>query len=185
MKIKNIGVTKNMLKCAYFMMSADGKITPSELQKFDIFGKEYDEFENDRNSIISECEEEIKRLGIKEAIKSCLPGAKNSSLFAFLELLLTKDHHKRYMLWMLVNIAYADGEYAAAEKELVRYAAKEMEMDESLVLEMEDSAETLLALKKKEKFIAERKSSPAALEKNIKKDWDDVINSIHALVLIG
>lgn len=172
MEIENIRVTKEMLKCAYFMMSADGKITLSELQKFDTFGRQYYAFTNERDSIISECAEKINRLGIKKATEPCLP--------TWLD-----DNQKRYLLWILVNIAYADGEYAAAEKELVHYAAKEMEMDESLVLEMEDSAETLLALKEKEKIIAERKSRHAALGKNMQKDWDDVINSIHALVLIG
>lgn len=177
MEIENISVTKEMLKCAYFMMSADEKITLSELQKFDTFGRQYYAFESERDRIISDCEEEIKRQGINEAMKSCLQYGGQPWRWEL--------HQKRYLLWIFVNIAYADGEYAAAEKELVHYAAKEMEMDESLVLEMEDSAETLLALKEKEKFIAERKSRHTALEKNMKKDWDDVINSIHALVLIG
>lgn len=178
MEIENIDVTKEMLKCAYFMMSADGKITLSELQKFDTFGRQYYAFESERDRIIKDCEEEIKQQGINEAMKSCLQ-------YGCQPWIWIRSNQKRYVLWILVNIAYADGEYAAAERELVRYAAKEMGMNESLVLEMEDSAETLLALKEKEKFIAERKSRHAALGKNMQKDWDDVINSIHALVLIG
>ncbi|MCM1128365.1 MAG: TerB family tellurite resistance protein [Alistipes senegalensis] len=172
MEIENIDVTKDMLKCAYFMMSADGKITLPELQKFELFCEEYPGSDWAQNSIISECDEEIARHGVYVATKKLL-------------LACLDDEQKRYLLWILVNIAYADGEYAAAERELLRYAAKEMEMDESLVLEMEDSAETLLALKEKEKWMAGRKTGQANLEKNIKKDWDDVTNSIHALVLIG
>lgn len=92
--------------------------------------------------------------------------------------------HNRTVLWTLINLGFSDASYTKAEQRLVHLYAKNMRLDKSYVLEMEDTAKALLAI------INERNSLKKSLAANhILKELDAnekvLKENISILILLG
>lgn len=192
---------KLMLKFAYFFLIADGKITDEENAKFDeiLVSMTKDSNGDVKKSIIEECNQilsqsvdEMDRYEvIREEFERLLPEISDrngswgdfESLFTRYQELEKKDFKK--LLWMCVNISYADGVCSQIEERLLRFLTRRLKIDISLLLEMEDSAQTLIALEKKQ-FWAENSDKPYSVVKSIieeiTQDKENVIQSLELLI---
>lgn len=60
---------------------------------------------------------------------------------------------KAQMIWLLINLAYADGEYSWPEKKVIKYLAQYWRMNDVVVKSLEDSAETLNKLYEQKAYL--------------------------------
>lgn len=137
---------KSAVMTFYYMMAADGTICQSEEEKFDEIGKELDpDFESHKAEIIRECRATLDKLldpddafdvlrdGVEEAIAA---GANAEGAVIA----------PKILVWDLLSIAWSDGDYAEAERRLLKYAVRKLNIDKAVFQEMESSYLTLLDL---------------------------------------
>lgn len=60
---------------------------------------------------------------------------------------------KAQMIWLLINLAYADGEYSWPEKKTIKYLAQYWKMSDIVVKSLEDSAVTLEKLYEQKAYL--------------------------------
>lgn len=60
---------------------------------------------------------------------------------------------KAQMIWLLINLAYADDEYSWPEKKAIKYLAQYWRMSDVVVKSLEDSAETLNKLYEQKAYL--------------------------------
>lgn len=190
-----IDVDKNFMKIVYYMMMADGEIADSEMGKFNEIGKNctrhslygnISSFDSDRKEIVSECKNQMEKSfddsDYMEVLKEGVLESIKASRF--------DDFGKRNLLWMLVNMSFADGDCSKKEEELLRYVARQLEIGKAYLClaEMEDTAKALLALENKKKW-AENSTMPynevKVMIDEIEKDLDILVQSKNTLVSIG
>ena len=61
-----------------------------------------------------------------------------------------KDYINRYVkiVWNMINLSFANGEYSEAEREVVQYLAKRWRIKSLIMMELIDTAETIVMLNK-------------------------------------
>ena len=156
------------LRIIYFLISSDMEITSEEEEMFDAIGKDIDPaYESHKDSIISECGSFMDQAAdtddyydlIRDQVTASLQSSKTSSEGTI---------KPRLLIWNLISIAFADGEYSDNERRLIKSAVRLMNIDISVMLEMEAAVQTLLAIQKEEEFLkmSERKYAEVELQMN-------------------
>ena len=87
-------------------------------------------------------------------------------------------------IWTLINLGYADSEYSEAEKTVVKHLVKRWEMDPALVAELNDTAETILALTLQKEWI-QTTSKPYTVIHGIIQELERNLASMFANVEIS
>jgi hypothetical protein len=142
------------LEIYFLFMYADGSVTPLEKQYLDeiiakgkISSWEKEKFQAfcgqtvlkilapTADTIIAEIDQV---LGEKETWRGSLDG--NKAMQA-------------QTIWTLINLGYADDEYSEPERAVVAHLVDRWEMDPELVAELNDTADTILALTKQKQWI--------------------------------
>ena len=59
----------------------------------------------------------------------------------------------KILVWNLLAIAFSEGDYSANEKRLIRYIARRAGVDHTVLLEMEQTINTLNAIEKEEEWL--------------------------------
>ena len=138
--------TASALQIIYYLIAADEEILQSEEEEFELIGKELDpDFCNHRETIIEACRNQMDKVidpedyldvlqeGIGAAIReSC--ATENSFITPNL------------LLWDLLTIAYSDGGYDEKERKLLKYVARNLNVDKAVFLELENSIQTMFAI---------------------------------------
>lgn len=166
------------LKIAYLYMAADGKIESQELAYFNEIGKCYQRFEDEKDIIIQYCDE-VLNSGYTpfDAIKKIINGQelklKNTSEisnniplfhdFNYFSVLPNKENAT--LLWVLINLGYADGDYSQPERDIVSLIAKKCKFPDDLLLEYEDIAKTFEVLEKHKAELDEQKKPYSYIKK--------------------
>jgi hypothetical protein len=131
------------LKIIYLFLSLEKTIDSRGIEKFKEAGKVFDGFDDAKEEIIKDCNSLIAQSfdnedrfdviseGICKIAELCFYS--NSSI-------------QKECLWSLVNLAFYDGDYSDTERKLLRTLMRKWGIDKSVLLEMEDTAETLVAL---------------------------------------
>ena len=78
----------------------------------------------------------------------------------------------KVLLWDLLTVAYSDGEYSSSEKRLLRYIAKSVGVDYAILLEMEHTVRTLLAIETEEAWLKNTNRSYAVVEERVNELTD-------------
>ena len=186
--IQEIGKLQQ-LKIYFLFMYADGESSPSEtkylndiLAKSSLSKESVQEFQifcgqmtlklstGNRKTIISEIDEML--------------GEKKSSRYAVNFYHGAIDGSKTMQaqtIWTLINLGYADSEYSEAEKAVVNHLIERWEMDPILVAELNDTAETILALASQKEWI-QTTSKPYAEINSIIQELDRNIAAMFANV---
>jgi uncharacterized protein YoxC len=128
-------------KICYLFLSLEGPITETNLTRFNQMGVNIDGFAESRNSIIAECNRIIEKVVDKDARYDAIFEEINN--IADSMYILSNKAEKRRLLWILESLAWHDDRYTANEKKFICQLAQKWEIDPSLVIEMEDIAETL------------------------------------------
>ena len=173
------------LRIIYFLISSDMEITPEEMEMFDAVGSDMDPaFADHKEFIVSECAGLMDQASdqddyydlIRDQITASLQSSKSSSEGSI---------HPRLLIWNLISIAFADGDYSDNEKRMIRSVVRLMNIDMSVMLEMEAAVQTLLAIRKEEEFLksSNRKYTEVEVQINEIADRKNVImQSVQALM---
>ena len=92
--------------------------------------------------------------------------------------------HNRTVLWTLINLGFSDKSYSKAEQRLVHLFAKNMRLDKSYVLEMEDCAKAMLSIIN-EREILEKQNFPNSIQNELTENQKVLENQISILVSLG
>lgn len=132
----------------YYLMAADGEIFQSEEERYDAIGRELDPgFDAHKAQIIRVCQAQLDQAiepedyfdvlleDVEDAIRSAKP---------------TQDTFitPRLLLWDLLTVAHSDERYSSAERRLLKSIARRLNIDRSILLEMESCAFTLMDLER-------------------------------------
>lgn len=145
------------LKICLLFMEADGESSRAEMKYLDDIASKMDlsdsgrqEFQafcgrlllNPLNGDSSTVIQEIDRLLDQKA-----------SLGFWLHTINSSKTLQAQTIWTLINLGYADNEYSKAEKEVVKHLVERWEMDPTLISELTDTADTILALTKQKEWV--------------------------------
>lgn len=176
---------EDALKIVYLLISSDQEISPEEEEMFESIGRDIDpEFETHKDPIREECLDCMKQAVdvndlydlIRDKAAAALQNSRASSEGTI---------QPRILLWNLISIAFADSGYVESERRMIRSMARGMDIDISVMLEMENSMQTLLALQKEETFLrnSDRKYAEVEVQVNELADRRRVImESLGALM---
>ena len=151
---KNEGVsikaisTKNAIKIIYYLMAADGQIFHSEEEKFDAIGAELDPtFYERKEQILQECRAQMEKTIDVEDYYDVVQDGVEEAIFSSLR---TEDTFitPKLLVWDLLTVAYSDGNYDIAERKLLKYIVRKLDIDKAVFLEMESSILTLMDLER-------------------------------------
>ena len=137
--------TKSSLKIFYFLLAVDGSIDEEESNYFRNIGVTIDPryFPGYSNAIEDECYKTLENSATE----------RYSVIAASIDNALTHEAGQddqgitpRLLVWNLFAAAFSNGIYDDSEKRLIGYVADRAGVDESIVLEMEQSMKTLAAI---------------------------------------
>ena len=140
----------------YLFMMADGAVTGPEKERFCQICKELHISDGDRDKIMRHCqcmrfERDVSHLETihQEILRAVLTLEKNHMRVTN----LSPKGLQVQIIWTLINLGYADGEYSKAEQKIVRSLAKRWKIKKSVVAELDGTAEALLALVTQKEWI--------------------------------
>lgn len=137
--------TKSSLKVFYYLLAVDGRIDDEEENYFRNIGVTIDPryFPGYVNAISDECYKALERVDTE---RFSLIVASIDEALAHDAKLDDQGITPRLLVWNLFAAAFSNGVYDESEKRLITYVADKAGVDESVVLEMEQSMKTLAAI---------------------------------------
>ncbi len=169
----------------YLFMASDGTISYKEEKLFDVICKDLDIDEEEKQEIITECEEALREESVAfNHIKTLIPSKKANSSYgisSMYPLRFFDSFNKDRIIWNLINLGYADSLYSKSEKEICDYLVNEWEYSPELYREFIDIADTMNTLEEYRKWLlsalpesAERDNKERAIDIDIKSLQKDV-----------
>ena len=156
------------LRLIYCLIAVDGTVSPEEEEKFQEIGQEMDpDFSSYKDELIAECmkaaskpadDEEEYYDNIHDYAGDIIKEAGSKPLKAI---------SGRLLLWDLLTVAYSEDEYSSSEKRLIRYISKGLGVEYAVVLEMEHTVRTLLAINKEEEWLKHTDRPYAVVEERV------------------
>lgn len=157
------GIKEEQLKIFNLFLMADGKITTQEKVKLDAIYDAMNVEKKDRDEIEAYCsnalyddESDDNSSQIIQIIKNLL-GDKTSNDLLFMRSLNEKLNYNKSeqinTIWNLINLGYSDNDYSVPEIKLVKFLCDFWSIDNKTIKELEDSAETLVALYSQKEWI--------------------------------
>lgn len=198
---------QELLRIAYLTICSDGKMTIDEIEKFEGIAKEVfsvtkteiKDIKKGCDEILGEAEDETEVIDIiieeiSKSLESLHKKAKpNLGYIRFFGTNIqlgkyeTTEESLNYFLFLIISLSMADGEYSTEEKRIIRLIARKIEIDKSLVKEMEDTVTTLYQIEKQRDYLNSRISSETeniALYEENKRCQESILESIPALISI-
>jgi tellurite resistance protein len=150
---------------------ADGKLSPAEMNHLnklrwadELLMDETERVRGFQQKMKSECSRWRRRSKIQEAMDTLLVGVDSE----------TSQVDKAQMIWTLLNLGYADGEYSKYEQEIVDHLIAKWDMDIELAGELKATAVALVALVEQRAWAKKRKKWN---HKWIPKRWRSYVDS--------
>ncbi len=175
---------QDALKIIYFVIAADGKMDQKEKEMFSEIGKQFDpefieyqkEFEYELNQMIEKAKDEDFEDNIRDYIRDTIENSKTSKMSRI---------DGKLLIWNLLVIANCDFECSEVEKKLIRYITKQLEIDKSILLEMESYVHTYTAIEKEESWLKQSNRPFAVVDAQIselKERKAVVMQAVYALL---
>ena len=177
----------NAVKIIYYLMSADGVVSPEEEERFSLICKEVKFSDSDRIDCIKQCKSKLGEAIDDEDTADII--TENTVK------LLSKDENyycygddkvpPKLLLWDLLTVAYSDGEYSSPEKKLIKKIVRELEIDKSIYLEMDNTIKATYALNKEKEYLSHSDMSWSTVEgymMEIDKRIKVIENSVKQLI---
>lgn len=170
---------KVQLKIYYLFMLADGKCSSNEEEMFCSICKSMDIGDDHKMEIINFCENAVHISSndnsaqvIREIAK--LLAEDNSDFFGFTSIYpinsINKDKCRQVeTIWNLLNLAYADTGYSEAEKKVVSFLAEYWEIDPLTLSDLNDTADTILALTRQKDWLKTTSKPYDVITANLKE----------------
>ena len=138
--------TKSALKIMYYLMVADGQLLSDEAEKYDLIGEDISPcYEELKDGIIGECQAQLDKVIDPEDFYDVVQEGVEDALISSVK---TEDTFitPKLLVWDLLTIAHSDGAYDAAERKLIKYVVRQLEIDKAILLEMESAIQTVMDL---------------------------------------
>jgi hypothetical protein len=153
-------------KICYLFLSLDEPMTKANLLKFTLMGENFSGFKESKEAIIAECNRVIS----KSIDSDDRYDAISEGIEKIVDSMYPNNVEKKQLLWMLETLAWYDGTCTANEKKLIRTLMRKWEdIDSSVLIEMEDAAETLVAVDNYRSWIQTTSESYSVIDSVIKE----------------
>lgn len=177
---------RDSLRVLYCLMIADGTVSEEETEKLYEIGQELDpDFASYQADLIEEGTRlmNLPYVDMDEYYDN-IHDQVSSIMHAALE---PKEDGIRgkLLLWDLLAVAYSDGEYSSNERRLIRYIAKCAGVDNTTLLEMEQTLRTLLAIEEEENWLKNTARTYAVVEERMNELTErknTIMMGVHALL---
>ena len=134
------------LKVFYYFMAIDGDISSDELQKLDDIIVEI-AYEGDKAEIVEECESYLGSMDSRDEAYDYILEAIDKAITESDEA-VGDGVARRLLVWNLYALSFSDGELADAEKRIINHIGRVLEIDKSVLLDMEQLIHTAWAIEK-------------------------------------
>lgn len=141
--------TSAKLKFYYLFMLADGRCSAGENDKFDKICQTMKADDKDKQEVIDYCN---KAISVFSDDNSAMVTAEISNLLSAYGSFLEKSD-KAEVIWNLINLAYADGEYSEPEKRVVTFLLNCWKIDSVVFADFIDTVQTILALENEKQWL--------------------------------
>jgi hypothetical protein len=177
------------LALVYLFLSVDHQLTDKEMKVFAGIGCNYPGWDDAKKNIIKTYEEILEGLqgnNRYQKVKETFTETEFSDFCFGIERKEAKT--ERFLLSQFVSLMYEDGIYSEQKFELVKLWVNKYNIDQSILDEMQDIAETLAILQKQKDWVSARGDSfadtPAVLSE-ITKNMEETEESIRDLIVLG
>lgn len=156
---------RDALRIMYCMMLIDGNVSEEEEEKFCEIGLAYDQdFDACKKQLIDECNGVVQSESAQGidfvSIVSVDSEEYYDQIHDYVGDLIKEENfyqtegvRAKWLIWNLLAIAYSEGDYSTNERRLMRYIAKKSGVDNTVLLEMEHTFSTLIAIEKEEEWL--------------------------------
>ena len=159
---------EDALKIIYLLMLSDKAVSDEENARFDHVVSELDvENSCDKTAIVDNCCAIVASSNSDDYLDFITDGIQDALHHSRLSGKGTID--KKLLLWDLLAVAYSDGEYSESEKAVLRVINRRMEIDPSIILEMETAVSTIDALARQEDELRQSNRSYAEIDRCLKE----------------
>lgn len=189
---------RESLQIMYCLMLIDGTVSDEEVEKYNEIGTACDQdFDTYKQQLIDECNAAAQSepaQGVE--LVSCGAGQDDDyydQIHDFVGDLIKEENfyrtegvQARGLIWNLLAIAYSEGEYSASEKRLIRYITKKCGVDYAILLEMEHTFSTLLAIEKEEEWLKSSDRPYKVIEERVKElqnRKNAIMQGVNALIM--
>ena len=178
---------KNAVQIIYYLMSADGFVSPEEEEKFALICKEVKISDSDRTECVRQCKSKLGE-AIDDEDTADIITENTVKLLSIDEFDFCYEDDRvppKLFLWDLLTVAYSDGEYSSSEKKLIKRIVRELEIDKSVYLEMDNTIKATYALNKEKVFLAHTDRPWSMIEgymMEINKRMEVIENSVKQLI---
>ena len=137
---------KSAVRIFYYLMAVDDTIAQSEMDRLQSIGNEIDpdNFPKYKDALFEECENAVRSADgeyLYDVILEHCDDALNVKADS-----LEEGIPSRMLVWDLLVMSLADGEYGKIEKRLITHIVRKCDVDQSIFLEMEQLIKTEIAI---------------------------------------
>lgn len=166
------------------VMAADGDISEKELSQIQEIGEKLDDsFSEHQGQTVEACTALVKKLDaenyqeeLHDAVRDVIQSALNAP---------GATVPVKLLLWDLLVVAESDSTYLEEEAKLIRYIARHLEIDKSIVPEMEHSLRAVTAIENEMDWL-KATNRPFGTVKPVLKDLaarkDTILQGVHDLI---
>ena len=156
---------RDALRIMYCIILIDGNVSEEEEEKFCEIGLAYDQdFDACKKQLIDECNGVVQSESAQGidfvSIASVDSEEYYDQIHDYVGDLIKEENfyqtegvRAKWLIWNLLAIAYSEGDYSTNERRLMRYIAKKSGVDNTVLLEMEHTFSTLIAIEKEEEWL--------------------------------
>lgn len=189
--------TRDSLRIMYCLMLIDGSVSTEEEVKYNEIGLACDpEYDTYKQQLIDECNAAAQSESA-QGVEFISMGADDDDYYDQIhdyvgDLIKEENFYRtdgvqaRGLIWNLLAIAYSEGDYSASEKRLIRYITKKAGVDYAILLEMEHTFSTLIAIEKEEEWLKSSDRPYKVIEERVvelSNRKNTIMQGINALIL--
>lgn len=189
--------TRDSLRIMYCLMLIDGSVSTEEEVKYNEIGLACDpEYDTYIQQLIDECNAAAQSESA-QGVEFISMGADDDEYYDQIhdyvgDLIKEENFYRtdgvqaRGLIWNLLAIAYSEGDYSASEKRLIRYITKKAGVDYAILLEMEHTFSTLIAIEKEEEWLKSSDRPYKVIEERVvelSNRKNTIMQGINALIL--
>ncbi len=175
-------MNKNEMTLLYLLMSVDGKVSKEEEIKFDTTLKQYglESYKTEIRNDIKKIEKKVNvsKSDMKKVFETYLEQTNQSDIYAGSSELKT-------LLWLMVNMSFADGECCQNEKEFIK-CFTDGRIESSVAEDMMDAARAMLSIQNEKDWLKTEKNmsqeDSEAITKELDKNQAVLEESIRVLI---
>ena len=188
---------RDALRIMYCLMLIDGSVSAEEEEKYSEIGLACDQdFDVYKKQLIDECVA-VAQSESSQGVEFISLDSEDSEeyydqihdyvgdLIKEESFYRTEGVRAKGLIWNLLAIAYSEGEYSASERRLIRYIAKKSGVNNTILLEMEHTFSTLMAIEKEEEWLKSSDRPYKVIEERVvelSNRKDTIMQGINALI---